>query len=117
MFDIGFWELCIVGVVALLVFGPDKLPGVARSVGFWVGRTRRMITSVKQEFEQELRLQELHDSIKKNEQNSLHQFLDEAKTVANDLQQPLLPPSNQASTSPPPTSTTTNSTSQITEFR
>jgi sec-independent protein translocase protein TatB len=35
MFDIGFWELTIIGVVALLVIGPDKLPGIARTAGMW----------------------------------------------------------------------------------
>ena len=43
MFDIGFWELSIIALVALIVIGPDKLPAVARNVGKWVGRTRRFV--------------------------------------------------------------------------
>ncbi|MDH5409282.1 MAG: Sec-independent protein translocase protein TatB, partial [Gammaproteobacteria bacterium] len=47
MFDIGFWELAIIAVVGLLVIGPERLPGVARTAGMWIGRTRRFITTVK----------------------------------------------------------------------
>lgn len=59
MFDIGFWELAIIGVVGLLVIGPDKLPGVARTVGTWVGRTRRFVTQVKSDIDRELKQEEL----------------------------------------------------------
>jgi len=77
MFDIGFWELCLICVVALLIFGPERLPGVARSVGLWVGRARRMFNSVKQEIDQELRLQEAQDAIKKSQELSLHDIVEE----------------------------------------
>ena len=54
MFEIGFSELMLVGIVALLVFGPDKLPGLARNVGLWTGRIKRMIGSVQQDVQREL---------------------------------------------------------------
>lgn len=54
MFDIGFTELLMVGVVSLIVFGPERLPGVVRTVGFWVGRARRTVNDLKSEFRQEL---------------------------------------------------------------
>lgn len=54
MFEIGFSELILVAVVALLVFGPDKLPGLARNVGLWTGRIRRMVNSVQQDVQREL---------------------------------------------------------------
>jgi len=63
MFDIGFWELVLVGVVSLLVFGPERLPKVAREVALWVRRARAMANSVKQEIDHELQLQELHQSL------------------------------------------------------
>ena len=49
MFDIGFLELIVIGVVALLVVGPERLPRVARTAGLWLGRGRRMLSSVKAE--------------------------------------------------------------------
>ncbi|HRD64528.1 MAG TPA: Sec-independent protein translocase protein TatB [Candidatus Competibacter sp.] len=64
MFEIGFWELIVVGVVALLVVGPDKLPGLARTAGLWVGKARRMIADVKAEVDRELQLEELKRSFR-----------------------------------------------------
>ena len=54
MFDIGFTELALVGVVALLVIGPERLPLVARKVGMWVGKARRFISHVQSDFKQEV---------------------------------------------------------------
>jgi len=54
MFDIGFWEIAIIGIVALLVVGPEKLPGLARDAGRWAGAIRRFITNTRREIEREL---------------------------------------------------------------
>jgi sec-independent protein translocase protein TatB len=61
MFDIGFLELLIVGLVALLVVGPERLPGVARTAGKWVGKGRRMIATVKLEIDKEIKAEELKE--------------------------------------------------------
>ncbi len=66
MFDIGFWELTIIAIVALLVIGPDKLPGVARKAGMWMGRTRRFISQVKNDIDLELRQEELKKALEEN---------------------------------------------------
>jgi len=60
MFDIGFWELALIGIVTLLVVGPDRLPEVARSVGRWVLKTRRFVAGVKSDFNRELQTGDLH---------------------------------------------------------
>ncbi|MDH5178909.1 MAG: Sec-independent protein translocase protein TatB [Gammaproteobacteria bacterium] len=65
MFDVGFWELIVIGVVALVVIGPDKLPGVARTAGMWVGRTRRFVTQVKTDIDRELRQEELRKALER----------------------------------------------------
>ena len=59
MFDIGFSELLLVGLVALLVFGPDRLPGAARMAGLWVGRLKRSFNAIKTEVERELGADEI----------------------------------------------------------
>jgi sec-independent protein translocase protein TatB len=59
MFDIGFWELMLVGVVALLVLGPDRLPEAARTAGLWASRARRAVASLRAEIEREVDLSEL----------------------------------------------------------
>ena len=55
MFDVGFWELAIIAVIALLVIGPERLPKAARTAGLWVGRARRMVTDVKADIDREIR--------------------------------------------------------------
>lgn len=59
MFDIGFSELLIIGVVALLVLGPERLPKAARFAGLWVRKARAQWYSVKAEFERELASDEM----------------------------------------------------------
>lgn len=63
MFDIGFWELVLVGLIALLVFGPERLPRVAREAALWVRKARTMVSSVKEEIDRELELQELKQTL------------------------------------------------------
>ena len=66
MFDIGFWELVLVGVVGLVVIGPERLPGFVRVTGFWLGKARRTIATVKQEIKDELYAEDLRRSLTKN---------------------------------------------------
>ncbi|AUB80881.1 Sec-independent protein translocase protein TatB [Candidatus Thiodictyon syntrophicum] len=78
MFDIGFWELMVVGVVALVVIGPKDLPRVARLAGLWLGRARRTLATVKDEIDREFKAQELQDILKKQAQgNPLQRILEE----------------------------------------
>lgn len=51
MFDIGFWELALIAVIALIVLGPERLPGAARTLGLWVGRARRYTEKLRVELE------------------------------------------------------------------
>jgi sec-independent protein translocase protein TatB len=78
MFDIGFWELMLIGVVGLVVIGPDRLPGVARKLGYWVGRARRFVNSVRQDIDREIRQDELRQALERDAS------LDEIKTIIND---------------------------------
>lgn len=59
MFDIGFSELIVIGVVALVVIGPERLPGVARTVGHLLGRFQRYVGDVKSDIQREMQLDEL----------------------------------------------------------
>jgi len=59
MFDIGFTELMVIGVVALVVIGPEKLPKVARTVGAYLGRLQRYVNDVKADINREMELDEL----------------------------------------------------------
>ena len=84
MFEIGFSEIILVAIVALVVFGPDKLPGLARDIGLWTGRIRRMINSVQQDVQRELSRADELKRLVEEQQNILDRHIildDEAPTV------------------------------------
>ena len=82
MFDIGFSELVLLMLVGLVVLGPKRLPVAIRTVMGWVKTIRGLAANVQNELKQELKLQELQDSIKKAEQLNLNQLSpDLSKTV------------------------------------
>ena len=82
MFDIGFSELVLLMLVGLVVLGPKRLPVAIRTVMGWVKTIRGLAANVQNELKQELKLQELQDSIKKAEQLNLKQLSPElGKTV------------------------------------
>jgi sec-independent protein translocase protein TatB len=59
MFDIGFWELVLVGIIALVVLGPERLPGAARTLGQWAGRARSYLRHFTSELEREVGTQDV----------------------------------------------------------
>lgn len=78
MFEVGFWELVMVGLVALLVIGPERLPRAARLAGFWIGKTRAMVAVVKAEIAEELQAEELRQTLKEQaDLEEVKQLLDE----------------------------------------
>ena len=68
MFDMGFTEMMLIGIVALIVIGPERLPGVARTAGKYFGRLKRFMTTVKADVEQELRADELREILARQQQ-------------------------------------------------
>mgnify|MGYP000143704689 CR=1 FL=1 len=65
MFDIGFLELVIVGIIGLLVLGPERLPVAARTLGKWIGRARRMTSQFTKEIDRQIEIDELKAELKK----------------------------------------------------
>ncbi len=91
MFDIGFWELGLIGVVALLVIGPERLPGVARSAGMWIGRVRRFVSNTQAEINQELgKADELKRLLEEQTRiDSAHEIIEQ---TANEVRESLAVP-------------------------
>jgi len=80
MFDIGFAEILLIGVVALIVLGPEKLPTAVRAVGLWVGRAKRAVSGIQSEISEELRLDEMRRTA------SIHK--EELDKELNEMKQP-----------------------------
>jgi len=76
MFDIGFAELLLIGVVGLIVLGPERLPVAVRTVSLWVGKLRRSFNSIRTEIERELNTEEIKKEL---HNNAIMQGLEETK--------------------------------------
>jgi sec-independent protein translocase protein TatB len=63
VFDIGFGEIILVAVVALLVVGPERLPGMLRTAGIWIGKARRIVNNIKNDIDREIAAEELKRSL------------------------------------------------------
>lgn len=86
MFDIGFSELIMIGLVSLLVIGPERLPKVARLAGFWIGKSRSMVASVKAEIQQELQEEEIRQLLKEHvDINEFHSAINETSDITNSI--------------------------------
>jgi len=114
MFSIGFLEILVVGVVALIVLGPEKLPGTIRTVSLWVGRLRRSFNSIKSDIEKEIGADEIRRQLRNEEimekfrhtqstvQNSISSIKKEANTIVKNVE---LEAEAAAMTSKAPTAT------------
>lgn len=117
MFDIGFWELVLIAVIGLVVLGPERLPVAVRTVARWVRTFRAMAASVQNELNQELKLQEMQENLKKAEQMNLKDLapevdasLRELKEAAASVQRPYANSPTAASPEPATASDATVST-------
>jgi len=84
MFDIGFSEIVVIGVVALVVIGPERLPKTARTVGLLFGRLQRYVSEVKADISREMELDELR-KLQRDMQGAARDFEQSVKTAANDF--------------------------------
>ncbi len=86
MFDMGLWEILLIGVIALIVVGPERLPRLARTAGLWLGKARSMVATVRYEVERELKVDELKREIKQQTDSEAFRDLSEqVKSVHSDL--------------------------------
>src|SRR3954464_12631734 len=119
MFDIGWSELVVIAVVALIAIGPKELPGVLRMVGQWMGKARRMASEFQGQFQEAMReaemadLKKTFDEVKEaatglgsdNIMTSIQKDVGEALKI-DDIDKPAIEPPNTPTTPEPPTPAT-----------
>ncbi|MCF6436440.1 MULTISPECIES: Sec-independent protein translocase protein TatB [Pseudoalteromonas] len=81
----GMWELVVVLVVGLIVLGPERLPVAIRTVSRWINTIKSVANSVKAEVNEELRVHELHNNLKKAEQQNMQDLPDDVKHSVDEL--------------------------------
>ncbi len=91
MFGISFSELLLVGLVALLVLGPERLPGAARTAGLWIGRLKRSFNAIKQEVEREIGADEIRRQLHNEHILSLEQEARKILTPVQEQAKPVTP--------------------------
>lgn len=86
MFDIGFWEFALIGVIGLIIVGPERMPAVAKKAGELVGKIKRFIAKIQDDFTDELEADKLktHLNIEDKDANIVEVF-DETKSILNDI--------------------------------
>ena len=112
MFDIGFSEMMVIAVIALIVLGPEKLPRVARMAGHLLGRMQRYVNDVKADINREIELDELRklqkemqntaQSIEQTVKGEMHSVESEFKQIGDTTQKALSDPVADAFADPPP---------------
>ncbi|KXC25541.1 Sec-independent protein translocase TatB [Pseudomonas aeruginosa] len=111
MFGISFSELLLVGLVALLVLGPERLPGAARTAGLWIGRLKRSFNTIKQEVEREIGADEIRRQLHNEHTLSMEREAQKllAPLTGQNPPQETPPPAAESPApsvpTPPPTST------------
>ena len=83
----GFWELVLIAIIGLVVLGPERLPVAIRTVREWITGARKFSENVKTELKEELRLNELHNNLKKAEQTDLKNLTPEVAESYNSLKE------------------------------
>ena len=99
MFDIGFSELLLVGVIGLLVLGPERLPGAVRTASLWIGRIRRQFHEIKTEVEREIGADEIRAQLRNEAiMDELRQSREALESSAREIRASVEPPAPQART-------------------
>lgn len=85
MFDIGFWELALIAILALVLLGPKRLPEAARAAGYWLGRARRFIASARSELDQHMQSGDMEELRRlKEELNETRRYIQEVAGQTRD---------------------------------
>lgn len=87
MFDMGFLELLIIGVVGLLVLGPERLPKAARTLGLWIGKIKRTVSGMQREISAQLEAEELRQKLNE-QQKKLDESVKQVKRDVESLAEP-----------------------------
>ena len=85
MFDMGFQEIVLIGIIALIIIGPERLPGVARNIGLWVGKMQRFVAGVKSDIANELQTDELRNMLSSQE-DQIRELKSMVKETQSDLE-------------------------------
>lgn len=115
MFDIGFSEMMVIAVVALVVIGPERLPKVARTIGHMLGRMQRYVNDVKADINREMELEELR-KFKQDFEKTATEFESSVRTEVNKTEEALNAAAREAAGAAAPSSATSGVATSLPEY-
>lgn len=93
MFEVGFGEILMLGLVTLLVVGPEQIPKVVRTAGLWIGRIKRMVASVRADIERELHAEEMKEFLQKQQlQSPIDELIESSRDAVINVTKENKPP-------------------------
>ena len=88
MFDFGFWEIAIIGVITLIVVGPERMPSLARKSGLYFGKLNRFFNKVKSDINEELKMDEIKEQMSMDDEKIiLSEVTEDIQSSADSLKQ------------------------------
>jgi len=88
MFDFGFWEIAIIGVITLIVVGPERMPSLARKAGLYFGKLNRFFNKVKSDINEELKMDEIKEQMSMDDEKIiLSEVTEDFQSSADSLKQ------------------------------
>ena len=86
MFDVGFWEFALIGVIALIIVGPERMPGIARTAGKYAGKVKRFIAKIQDDVSEELEVDKLKEQLNAMDKDAnIVEIFDETKQTISDI--------------------------------
>lgn len=96
MFDFGFWEIAIIGVITLIVVGPERMPSLARKAGLYFGKLNRFFNKVKSDINEELKMDEIKEQMSMDDEKIiLSEITEDIQSSADSLKQENIFPDKQ----------------------
>ena len=88
MFDFGFWEIAIIGIITLIVVGPEKMPSLARKAGLYFGKFNKFLNKIKSDINEELKVDELKEELSMDQEKiSLSEVVEEVQSNIHSLEE------------------------------
>lgn len=90
MFDVGFWEFALIGVITLIIVGPEKMPAIAKKAGHYAGKIKRFIDKLKTDIDDELEVNKIKQDLDLNDQkNQIVEVFEDEKEQITDIKKDL----------------------------
>ncbi|TEU22146.1 MAG: twin-arginine translocase subunit TatB [Gammaproteobacteria bacterium] len=88
MFDIGFWEFALIGIITLIVVGPERMPAIARKAGQYAGKAKRFIAKIQEDIGDEFESDKLKEHLNLEDKDSnIVEIFEETKKSLNEIKQ------------------------------